>query len=219
MNTLWCADTISNRNAHKMFLTIQGLLNLQRHWIRNDQSRNDYRGVSISAGGKIKSREKIILKIFFVNLSLLLECTYFMDLTDELHVSKVISDLILKRSGGFYELCCFCYSFPSFLESWKRVKQCFALTDYGFQLSGWILLHEEQKKDNNAAAQTVCAHWRFQQIFTASYYCAGCIGRRREFPLAFYFLSPSSNTCFTVIPPSSSKFWTSFVQHKFNCVR
>lgn len=125
-------------NAHKMFLTIQGLLNLQRHWIRNDQSRNDYRGVSISAGGKIKSREKIILKIFFVNLSLLLECTYFMDQTNYGWTSREQSNFRLNFETFRWVLWAmlFLLFFPSFLESWKRVNSVlhWPTTDFNYQV-------------------------------------------------------------------------------------
>lgn len=110
-------------NGHKIFVTIQGLLNLQRHWIRNDQSRNDYRGVSISAGGKIKSREKIILKIFFVNLSLLLECTYFMDQTNYGWTSREQSNFRLNFETFRWVLWAMLFLlFFSFLP-WK-LKAC-----------------------------------------------------------------------------------------------
>lgn len=93
----------------------------------------------------------------------------------------------------------------AFLGSLKRVKQYFALADYGFQLSGWILSHQEQQKDNNTAAQTGGVHWGFQQIFTASCYWCRLYGSTGEFPFGILFpISQQSNTCSAVISPSSS---------------
>lgn len=100
-----------------------------------------------SLNREIKSRQKTISKFFFVNSSLMLEYVYTSlkllafkrkkererewteHITDDFHVSKVISDLIFERSGGFYERWCVCFAVSSFPVIWKRVKPCFALTE------------------------------------------------------------------------------------------